>query len=39
MKYGIEMASGGMIYIPSFKELSLGGLNLLKGDTHKYTDT
>jgi hypothetical protein len=39
MKYGVEMASGGMIYIPDFKKLISGCLKLLSGDTYRYTDT
>jgi hypothetical protein len=38
MKYGVEVTLGGMIYIPSFKKLSSGVIELLRGDTHRYTD-
>jgi hypothetical protein len=35
MNYIVEMASGEMIYIPSFMKISRGVQNLLVGDTHK----
>jgi hypothetical protein len=34
-----EMASGGMIYVPSFIKIGSGVQTLLWGDTHTYTQT
>jgi hypothetical protein len=39
MKYTVEMASDGMIYIPSFIKVGSGIQKLLRGDTHTDTHT
>jgi hypothetical protein len=37
MNYAVEMASGGVIYIPRFIKVGSGGQKLLWGDTHRDT--
>jgi hypothetical protein len=38
MKYAVEMASGAMIYIPSFIKIASGIQKLMMG-THRHTDS
>jgi hypothetical protein len=38
MKYATEMASGAMIFIPSYIK-SGSGIQKLVGEIHRYTDT
>jgi hypothetical protein len=37
MTYSVEMASGGIVYIPGFIEIGAGVKKLLGGDTHTQT--
>jgi hypothetical protein len=39
MKYAIEMASCGMIHIPSFLKIGSSIQKLLAGNTHAYIHT
>jgi hypothetical protein len=38
MKHAVEMASGAIIYIPSFTKICRGFQELLRGDTHRHKD-
>jgi hypothetical protein len=38
MKYAVEMGSGAMIYIPSFKNIG-SGIQKLIGGKHRHTDS
>jgi hypothetical protein len=38
MKYGVEMGSGGMTYIPSFMKIGSGIQKLIRG-MHRHTDS
>jgi hypothetical protein len=39
MKYAVEVASGGMIYIPSFIKIGSGVQKLLERDAQTDTET
>jgi hypothetical protein len=39
LKYAVEMASGGMIYIPSFIKIGSGIQKLIGGYTYRHTQT
>jgi hypothetical protein len=38
MKYAVEMGSGAMIYIPSFRKIG-SGIQKLIGRIHRHTDS
>jgi hypothetical protein len=39
MKYAVEMGSGALMYIPSFIEIGSSIQKLMRGGTHRHTDS